>query len=400
MGTTKRERTDNTMMIRNTIHSSGKALALALVLCLMLSLCGMALAAESAAAGASALDTADLFSNRDLEQTADLNDAVSYTVADGQDIHITAAGVYVLSGSAAGVTVYVEAGDQDKVQLVLNGVSIENEDFPCIYVKSADKVFVTVSADSYLAVTGTFTADGETNTDGVIFSKDDLTLNGTAELTVVSTDNGIVGKDDLKVTGGSYVITSAATCIEAEDSILIADGTFDLKSYTDGLHAENDDDDTAGYIYIAGGDFVIYVGDDGIHATTVVQIDGGTLDITAAEGIEGSYIQLNGGTIHISSWDDGINGSKKSSLYTPTVEINGGDITIEMSAGDTDGIDCNGSVIVNGGVIDISGMSSFDYDAVSQFNGGTIIVNGQELTTLPNQFMGGGFGGGRGGRWG
>ncbi|MBQ8955098.1 MAG: carbohydrate-binding domain-containing protein, partial [Clostridia bacterium] len=132
---------------------------------------------------------ADLFTSRDLKQEADLSEAVAYALSDGQDIHITAAGVYVLTGSASNVTVYVEAGEDDKVQIVLDGVTVTNADFPVIYAKTADKLFVTTSADSALSVTGAFTADGSTNTDGVIFSKCDLILNGTAELTISSTAN-------------------------------------------------------------------------------------------------------------------------------------------------------------------------------------------------------------------
>lgn len=350
------------------------------------------------------LSASELFTERDLTQTADLSEAKAYTVKDGQDIHITSGGVYVLSGSASDVTVYVEADDSDKVQLVLDGVSITNADFPCIYVKTADKVFVTTvkGSENSLAVTGTFTADGDTNTDGVIFSKADLTLNGLGTLTVYSSDNGIVGKDDLKITGGTYNITASSKTIEANDSIRIADGTFSLTAGSDGLHAENSDDDSQGYVYIGGGSFTIQAGDDGIHATSLAQIDGGTFTISAAEGIEATYIQINGGTISIQSWDDGINAARKSSAYTPTVEINGGDITIVMGSGDTDGVDSNGNIIINGGTINVTGNSSFDYDGSAQYNGGTIIVNGQQVTTIPNQMMGGGgmggFGGGRGGR--
>ena len=78
------------------------------------------------------------------------------------------------------------------------------------------------------------------------------------------------------------------------------------------------------------------------------------------------------------------------------IEINDGDITIDMGAGDTDGIDANGSIIVNGGVIRVTGRSTFDYDGTAQYNGGTIIVNGQQVSSVPNQMMGGGQGG-RGG---
>ena len=379
------------------------ATALVMSFCAIFTLAGFASAAESSAA--SILDTAEMFTDRDLEQTADLTDAVSCTVSDGEDIHITAAGVYVLTGTAKNVTVYVEAGDEDKVQLVLNGVSITNDSFPCIYVTGADKVFVTTIKDSSLSVNGTFTADVETNTDGVIFSKEDLVLNGTASLTISSTDNGVVCKDDLKITGGTYSITAASKAIEASDSILIADGTFDLTAGMDALHAENSDDDTVGYIWIGGGDFTIKAGDDGIHATSVAQIDGGTFAITAAEGIEGTYIQINDGTISISSSDDGINGAQKSSAYRATVEINGGDITVVMASGDTDGIDCNGDLIVTGGTISVTGASTFDCDGTVTYTGGTIILNGQQVDSIPTQMMGGmgwgnrGASAGMGGGW-
>ena len=350
----------------------------------------------------SGLSADELFTERDLAQNPDLSEAKELTLQSGKDITISKAGVYRITGTAEGCTVIVDAGDEDKVQIVLDGVTVTNSDAPCIYVKNADKVFVTLTGDNSLSVTGKFTADGDTNTDGVIFSKDDITLNGTGSLTISSTDNGIVGKDDLKITGGTYRITAASKAIEANDSIRISDGTFTIKAGTDGLHAENEDDDTLGYIYIGGGSFSMNVGDDGIHGTSVVQIDGGKFTVSAAECIEGTYIRINDGTFDLSSWDDGINAAKKSNSYTPTVEINGGTINITMSAGDTDGIDSNGDIIVNGGTVSVSGNSTFDYDGTAQFNGGTIYCNGQQVSEIPNQMMGGrggmgGFGGNMGG---
>ncbi len=363
----------------------------------------------SASAGSAAVYTAgDQFTERDLLQTADLADAVRYTVSDGQDIQIASAGIYVITGTANNASVIVEAGKDDKVQLVLDGVSVTNADFPVIYVKSADKVFVTVSGDSSLSVTGTFRADGGTNTDGVIFSKADLTLNGTASLTVSSSRNGIVGKDDLRITGGTWRINARSKAVEANDSIRIAGGTLDLTAGTDGLHAENEEDTAKGYVYISGGSLAINAGDDGVHGTSVVQVDGGAMDIRAAEGIEGTYVQINGGTISIQSSDDGINAGRKSGAYTPLIEINDGDITIVMSGGDTDGIDANGNIVVNGGTIRVTGNSAFDADGNAQRNGGTIIINGQQVSSIPNSMGGGGRGGwggghgggGRGGRGG
>ena len=351
---------------------------------------------DSSAGYSSALDTADLFTSRDLEQEADLSEAKAVTVSDGETVTIKTGGVYVIKGTASNAQILVTASDDDKVQLVLDGVSITNESIPCIYVKNADKVFVTTTeSENTLSVTGTFTADGDTNTDAVIFSRDDLTLNGKGILNISSTDNGISSKDDLKITGGTINIACTSDALEANDSILMADGTVAVSTSKDGLHAENDEDNTKGYIYIRGGNLTVEAGDDAVHATTIAQVDGGTLTLTGREGIEGTWIQINDGTVSISASDDGINAGQKSQITTPTAEFNGGTITIVMGSGDTDAVDSNGNLIINGGTLDITAQSPFDYDGSGQLNGGTLIVNGTETTSLANQMGGGGMGGGR-----
>ena len=360
-------------------------------------------------------DVSELFSKRDLAQSADLSEAVSYTVSDGEDITISTEGVYVLSGSAKNVTVVVDAGDEDKVQLVLDGLCVTNDDSPVIYGKNADKIFVTTAegSENSLSVTGTFTADGSTNTDAVIFSRDDLVLNGLGSLEISSTDNGISGKDEIKITGGVLRVSAADHGIEANDGIAVADGTITVTSrQKDGLHAENEDDSREGWIYIGGGTLNVSAADDGLHAVSIVRIDGGSIEIKAAEGIEGTWVQINDGEISISASDDGINGARKSSAYTTCVEINGGSLNITMGQGDTDGIDSNGNLIITGGTISVSGQSAFDYDGTLTHTGGTIIVNGTETDQITNQFAGGmggqggpggmggqgGMGGGRGRR--
>lgn len=352
----------------------------------------------AASATGGAIDTSDIFSDRDLTQTPDLSEATTYTVSDGQGIEITSAGVYVLTGSASNVTVTVNAGDEDKVQIVLDGVSITNDTQPAIFVKNADKVFVTTTegSENSLTVSDSFTEMDGTNTDAVIFSKDDLVMNGLGTLNISSSKNGITSKDDLKLTGGIINLSVADAALEANDSIAVADGSITVSASNDAMHAENDDDNSKGYIYICGGTLNLTSADDGVHATTIVQIDGGTLNIKAAEGIEGTWVQINDGDIDISASDDGINAANKSSSYSPKVEVNGGSTTIAMGQGDTDGVDSNGDIIINGGTISVTGQSTFDYDGNGVINGGTVICNGEEVTTLPNQMMGGGMGG-RGG---
>ena len=348
------------------------------------------------------------YTERDLKQTADTSEAVYMTVSDSSTIEITSEGVYVISGTAEDCTIRIEADENAKVQLVLDGVSVTNSDFPVIYAVSADKVFVTATdSENTLTVSGQFIADGDTNTDAVIFSKDDLVLNGTGTLNITSYyGNGITCKDDMKITGGTYNVKSALDAFEANDSISVSDGTFNITTSKDGFHCENDE--AEGTITISGGTFSINGGSDGIQACALLQIDGGAMDITAAEGLEATYILINDGDINIYATDDGINASANSDSYETAVEINGGNINVEVGQGDTDAIDSNGSIYVNGGTINVTAqMSSFDYDRTAEFNGGTIIINGTEVSEIPQSMMGGGmrggmsdgFGGGRGGRF-
>ena len=346
------------------------------------------------------MSAADLFTERDLTQNADLTGATFYTLADGQDITITDEGVYVISGTATDVTIIVEAEDTDKVQIVLDGATITNSDAPAIYVKSADKVFITTQGSNSLATTGTFVADGETNLDAVIFSRGDIVLNGTGTLSISSSANGVSCKDDLKITGGTISIDCVEDALEANDSIRIADGTITITTPKDAIHAENDEDDTVGYVYICGGTLNIQAGDDGIHATTYVQVDGGTINLSAAEAIEGTIVQLNGGDVEVYATDDGINASYKSdSLGTPVLEINGGSLAISMAQGDTDALDSNGYLYINGGTVDISAQFAFDYDLGAQMTGGTVYVNGEQVYEITESMMmgGGGMMGGPGG---
>ena len=372
-----------------------------------------ALSAEGSQSSAQSVSSSDAFSeafsNRDLSGDYDTAEAVTISLngtsasassdsvqISGGTVTITAAGTYILSGTLDNGSIIVNATKDDKIQLVLDGVTIRSETFAAIYVVQADKVFVTLAESSVNTLTngGSFVQSDDNDVDAVIFAKDDITLNGAGKLVIASpAGHGIVGKDEVTVTGGTYEISSAKCAIRGKDSIAISDGSFTIKAGTDGLHAENNDDDTLGNIYIAGGSFVITAGDDAIHANTLLQIDGGEITVSAAEGLEATYVQINGGDISISASDDGVNAARKSSAYTPTFEMNDGTLTVVMGQGDTDGIDSNGNIIINGGTINVSGQSSFDYDGTAQYNGGTIIVNGQQVTTIPNQMMGGGMGG-------
>lgn len=170
----------------------------------------------------SELDLEGMFTERDIDTGYDESNSTIITLsdssaevtgegvnADGTTITITSEGTYIFSGELKEGQIIVDVDDSEKVQIVLNGVTITNDDSACIYVKCADKVFVTLAqgTENSLSDSGSeyIQEDSETNVDGVIYSKDDITFNGSGSLTInASYANGIVGKDDVKFTGGTY----------------------------------------------------------------------------------------------------------------------------------------------------------------------------------------------------
>lgn len=339
----------------------------------------------------SPLDTTNMFTQTDFTQTVDTTTAKKITLEDGKDVAIDAAGTYVITGTAKNSTVIVNASADAEVHLVFDNASITNTNKPTVYAVNAKNVYVTTTQNSTnnLKVTGEFTEDDGKNIDAVIFAKTNITLNGLGTLNIDSSANGVTSNNDLKVTGGTYNINTAKHGFKALNSIRVADGTFNINAKKDGFHSENEDDLTTGYVYIAGGNFTINSEDDGIQGTTITEIDGGTFNINAVEGIEGTYVQINDGTIKIYATDDDINASKKATNYDVQLEINGGNLDITMAEGDTDALDANGTLTINGGYINITAQSAFDYDLTGTLNGGTVIVNGTQVTTLENSMMGG-----------
>lgn len=348
----------------------------------------------------SPLDTTNIFTQTDLTQTVDTTNAKKITLEDSKDVTIDAAGTYVITGSAKNSTVIVNASADAEVHLVFDNVSITNTNKPAVYTVNAKNVYVTTTQNSTnkLTVTGEFTEDNGDDIDAVIFAKTNITLNGLGTLNIDSSANGVASNNDLKVTGGTYNVNTTKHGFKALNSIRVTDGTFNINATKDGFHSENEDDLTTGYVYIAGGNFTINSEDDGIQGTSITEIDGGTFDINAVEGIEGSYLQINDGTIKIYATDDGINASEKATNYDVQIEINGGDLDITMAEGDTDALDSNGTLTINGGYINITAQFAFDFDLTASLNGGTVIVNGTQVTTITNSMMeGGGAPGGQGG---
>lgn len=299
-----------------------KLLALILV-GLLLSGCGKTPSEQTASTGeqteiqtiaptgepAAAIAVEELFTDRDRDPSYDASKCASITlngdsaVCDSDAVQISGStvtiideGTYILSGTLNDGQILVNAAKEDKTRLVLNGVQITSSTGAAICVLQADKVFVTLAenTENTLQNGGSFTTLEDANVDGVIFSKEDLTLNGSGSLVVISpAGHGIVSKDELTVTGGSYAVNCASHGFAGKDSVAVAGGTFAVDAGKDGIHAENKDDTTLGFVYIADGAFDLTCGGDGISAGTKMQLDGGDYTIVTGGGSKNGQKQTS-----------------------------------------------------------------------------------------------------------
>lgn len=264
---------------------------------------------ETTAKSISADDVDKEISAEDLDVGYEETEAVNITfsesgadisgngaVYDNETVTISVAGTYILSGSGSG-RIVVNADKNAEIKLVLNGLDLTCSDNAPISVTEADKVYLILEDGSENVIT-----DGESynisdvdNTDGAIFAKSDLTINGGGSLTVnANYKHGIVSKDDLVITGGDIRITSASTAIEGKDSVKISGGTFDLSAGTNGIKATNTEETDKGFISIYGGTFTVNASGDAFDAESVLTVDGGEFNITTGGGSDNASMKSDG----------------------------------------------------------------------------------------------------------
>lgn len=254
---------------------------------------------ETESSVSSSEDSAYTYSDYELDDSFDRQSAASITLSgstaqsNGSGVSINNAtvtiskeGCYLISGELEDGQIIVDAGDSDKVQLVLDNASIHCSTGSAILVRNADKVKVTLAADSENELSdGTEYQTDDDNPDAALFSKDDLVINGSGSLTVQGNyKHGIAGNDDLVITGGRLTVNSLSHALRGKDSVSILDGTFVLTSQKDGIQASNTEDSTKGWVQIDGGNFTIQSSGDGIQAETNLSIYDGSFTITSGGG--------------------------------------------------------------------------------------------------------------------
>ena len=348
---------------------------------------------------------ADMFTDRDMKTNYDASKAVTIKLngtsasassnsvkISGSKVTITEEATYVVSGELTDGMLIVNANDTDKLHIILNGVNITSKTSAALYIFEADKVVVTLAdgTTNTLANGGSFTAIDDNNIDAALFSKQDLTLNGSGSLTVTSpAGHGIVSKDDLVVTGGTYTVNSASHGLDANDSVRIMNATLNIDAGKDAVRAENNDDASKGFVYISSGTIKGEAEGDGIAASAYMQIAGGTIDLLVGGGYENSTKEhsdsfggfMGGGrpgggkrsssSTNSSSSDSGT--SMKGLKAANSLLISGGNITIDSA---DDSIHSDVSVIINGGTFTIaSGDDAIHAEESLTITAGTINIS-------------------------
>lgn len=219
--------------------------------------------------------------------------AASSVQTDGSTLSITAAGTYVLSGSWEGQIV-VNAPDAE-VHIVLNGVTITNDDGPAINIQDVGDAVMVLAANSTNTLTdgATYADTSEDASTAALFSSDTLVLTGTGSLTVNGQNNdGISSKNGLAITGTPTIsVTATDDGIRGKDWLLVEGGTITVDAGGDGLKSSEDDDETKGFIALGEASITITSGDDSLSATTDVTVNGTTLNITAGGGQANATVQ-------------------------------------------------------------------------------------------------------------
>ena len=360
----------------------------------------------------------------------------SYEMALEETLNITKSGVYHLTGSLDDGSVVINVRD-GYVKLILDNVSIYNSNGPAISCLEADDLVIELVGKNQLE-DGTTFKDLDSDITGAIYSKADLTFEGSGVLDIIANyQDGIVSKDDLKFNSGTYNIIANDDGIRGKDSVYIVNGYFNITAKGDAIKSTNEttagkgfvliedgifkiDAETKGikainsvmiygglieinskddsihsnsYIGILSGDITISAGDDGIHADKKLIIEDGVIDIKKSyEGLEAQAITINNGKISVVANDDGMNaggGADTSANNRPganpfdantdcVLTINGGEIYVN-SAGD--GIDSNGYLYFNGGNVVVDGPTNngngaLDAGAGIKMTGGTVVAVG------------------------
>ncbi|MCR5508822.1 MAG: carbohydrate-binding domain-containing protein [Lachnospiraceae bacterium] len=376
------------------------------------------------------------FTENDLDDVWDTEDATVITLdgdtarifgggayTDDGSVYIMNGGKYLISGSLTDGNIIVDAYDSSKVWIRFDNVDVCCSDDAALRINTADKVFLTLAegSENSLSDGAEYSSDALSDrTGGVIYSHEDLTINGKGSLDIRSEYmHGIECNDTLVIAGGKISISAVKDGINANDAVNFTEAELSVSAGDDGINA-------GGSFLMTGGTIEISKCYEGIEAVTI-DIKDGDIDINCeddglnANGNTGTFGQMPGGMEPGSGndrgqheppegfmngpgskdwqgraplqWSENTEPSADTSADSEIVDvedtwihISGGNITVRNETGrDSDGLDSNGNIEISGGNIRVSlsgsgGNCALDWAGEAggkcTVSGGTIVACG------------------------
>lgn len=262
-------------------------------------------------------------------------------------VSITQAGTYKLAGKSDNCCVKVNAGDNDEITLVLDGVALHSESGSVIDCESAGALTLYLESGSENSLSDSESyPDGET--DAAVFVRSDLKISGAGKLSVNSVHgDAIKCKDNLAVFDGVLDVVSADDGIVGKDGVYLCGGKISVNADGDGLKSTNDTDPDKGSIYIKGGELAVTSGADAVQAERGLIIKGGKITAQAGGGI--TEIPENQ-----TAWDFDLNNSdtsQKGLKAGGNIKISGGELAINSA---DDSVHSNGSITISNAVLELT----------------------------------------------
>ena len=192
---------------------------------------------------------------------------------------------------------------------------------------------------------------------------------------------GMESGHDLGLDFSCKGIKAGDTSIDGD--ITISGGAITLDSTDDAIHC-------GGSMTINGGDITVSTADDALHCDKYLNVNDGTINVEKCyEGLEAMQIRMKDGDVTVYAEDDPFNAGEKG--VKAQVDVANDNCIIQIDGGiihayvtnvrEGDGIDSNGSIIINGGEVYVEGSvngpdSALDSDGEMLVNGGIVVAVG------------------------
>lgn len=316
---------------------------------------------------------------------------------NGTELTITSAGTYELSGTCADGSVTVKKGTTG-VTLVLNGLTLTSAGTAPISCNKSSEVTIEAAARTVNTLTDSALNKNDNHPDNVDAGNAVIKCKDGSQVTICG-----LGTLNINANGEDGIKSGATTEAEGEARLTIRDVTMVINApINDAISAEQ-------LLNVESGTLTISAEDDAVHSDLLLNIGtdgtpGPTIHINkSCEGIEAANLNIYSGNITVNSSDDCLNAANSDLGNHPfTMAISGGTLAAYSSSGD--GLDSNGSLTISGGAVSVwtanaSDNQPLDADGVITISGGTVLAAGgssgmgMKLTTSQPYVMFGPAGG-------